>query len=139
MTARVIEGIRSILRRTTQWNVDVGRGAIPKKQVYRYPSPAATPPGVVSISEDELRPEYVGSIKYTDKEAQMLKLARVTRLNNITDNPATDPRNFFGPKFEDLPGDFVPTRIIKMYPMVFNDQGIQVFASELEKDNATKK
>jgi len=73
----------------------------------------------------------MADIKYADKEDRMLKLARATRDSPFTDDPTTDPRNFFGAKLEDVP-PFHNINVIKMEEIFFNKDGYRVPLRELQ-------
>jgi hypothetical protein len=68
-TSRAMDSIKRVVSRNTQLNMQVGKGAVTPKKVYRFPSPASQPlPTLVGTEETavnlHLNNDWVHQPKY---------------------------------------------------------------------------
>jgi len=117
-----------VIGKYTRLNVNVGKGAVIPKYVYRYPAPASatetgySPPQVRRFPAKE---EFIASQKFSDKELRKYQSAFDSRQEDLPNDPAIDPRNHYHFNFDTLP-PYVPIQSFSMRELAWNEEGFLV-------------
>jgi len=97
-STKTIESMKRVVSRNTRLNMQVGKGAVAPKKVYRFPSPASQPNS--DAAEIHLAHSWRHQPKYTDKAMEY----RDSDFNRQREShPLSDQRNLFNHSFKNLP------------------------------------